>query len=152
MLKGIVLNVGEVQEILAGERTQLIRPLNPQPVLRLGGFWQFNGVHWRDIGFDFPKAGVEAYSPYLPGDELWVKEPFIHDEAGAWTIYRADRDADPKGQRWQPAPQMPRDKSRLMLNVQEVSAKRVAKGEDGVKSKEERPWVWVITFNVANKH
>ena len=77
--------------------------------------------------------------PYgLPGDRLWVREAFIHEPADfcweasvsipcqpASTVYRADHEGDTRGAGWKPSIYMPRNLSRITLEVTGVRVQRL---------------------------
>ena len=77
--------------------------------------------------------------PYgLPGDRLWVREAFIHEPADfcweasvsipcrpASTVYRADHEGDTRGAGWKPSIYMPRNLSRITLEVTRVRVERL---------------------------
>jgi hypothetical protein len=134
-----ILFSGEmVRAILDGRKTQTRRLVKPEAVLIDGGGQPFTqrwdeseGVNWRrDVRCPFGQ----------PGDRLWVKETFIHQEpeyeavlsttvpiVPAFTTYRADVDpiGEQKGAGWTPSLFMRRDLSRLTLEVTDVRVERL---------------------------
>lgn len=129
----ILFNVHMVRAILENRKTQTRRMMKPQPELRIGGFWHWKDCQWADGGLGFPKSGIEDHAPYRPGDRLWVRETFsvwIDDFGNPIIEYRADADdkAPATGSlanRWIPSIHMPRELSRITLEVTEVWAERV---------------------------
>jgi hypothetical protein len=131
-----------VRAILDGRKTQTRRIIKPQPE-DIG--WGRNcEVHPYMTGTAWPLAYYEMRgacwnsSPPLkcaygvPGDRLWVREtwaldPDSHpDEAG--TLYRATDpmwDEDDTGLKWKPSIFMPRDRSRITLEVTSVRVQRL---------------------------
>jgi len=117
--KPINLNAREVQGIMDGSITLLLRVIKPQPPngYIYGGndggdpylpnedsnYWKSNYIRWR------PKR------KYSVGDRLWCREPFT-----SVTF-------------WTPSQQMPQWASRNNLEVTSIEAKQI----DGI-------WSWVI--------
>lgn len=168
-----------VRQILADQKVQTRRVINPQPT------WVTNGggvMYWKT------KVGMisEHACPYgKPGDRLWVRETFrLFDSLAECAcdddcvcsryhgkpIYRASA-ADDEGP-WKPSIFMPRWACRLVLEVTEVGVERLhdlteedARAE-GVETKasfstlwesihgrgawDENPWVWVVKFKRLN--
>ncbi len=134
-----ILFSGEmVRAILDGRKTQTRRLVKPADVLIDGGGQPFTQrwdeseqVNWRR----------DVRCPYgQPGDRLWVKETFIHQDAEyevvmsstvpivpAFTTYRADVDPDgeQKGAGWTSPLFMPRHLSRITLEVTSVRVERL---------------------------
>lgn len=143
--KPIIFNGQMVRAILEGRKTQTRRMMKPQPELRMGGFWHWKDCQWADGGIGFPKTGIEDHAPYQPGDRLWVRETFSQwydddDFTHLITEYRADTDgkcrpagwsdfidapAAPDVPVWRPSIHMPRELSRITLEVTDVRAERL---------------------------
>lgn len=191
----ILFSAPMVRAILDGRKTQTRRIVKPQPPS------SYRLVHMRTQDTDYnPITGVaglyagfdtrpdDDLSPLYyrskygqPGDRLWVKETFaFHPEVQGERIYRADRGGDYQGAaqgdfKWKPSIFMPREASRITLEITGVRVERLrditesdAKAEgccgvtsthfgipnyrhvwesiNGPGSWEENPWVWVLTF------
>jgi hypothetical protein len=78
----IIFNEWSIQRILAGEKTQTRRVVKPQPphpedVTSYGSgdpveeVWKYTG-----LGGKTPHEPHVVERPYMPGDVLWVREPF----------------------------------------------------------------------------
>ena len=165
-----------VRAIRDGRQTQDRRPVKPQPT------WAESkenslvsaGWNWRDRkgnvlrGWPDTDAFAEAlvdFSPYKPGDVLWVREPFaikskskplalqrrpiecymeyVHGadqlKEGYELVYRADSDYPVK---WRPSIHMLREFCRLRLRVKRVWVERVQDKND---------WVWCCEFEKEEK-
>lgn len=174
----IIFNGAMVRAILAGEKTQTRRVVKPQP----GGMDSYYGK-------DFRKDFSGRKCPYgKPGDRLWVREtwgvghnydaipPNLLRGLEANTHYRAmnieiAEVVDPI--KWRPSIHMPRELSRILLEVTAVRVERLqdisekdAKAEglcktssfrtlwDSINAKkypwDSNPWVWAITFKVVS--
>ncbi len=137
-----------VRRILAGEKTQTRRAMDPQPWIdRYDGSLQWGkgssscGYLASDAhaGQAHPDWALKA--PYQPGDLLYVRETWgLWDTepkdgpVGATVFYRAtDGDRhDLRHQLWRPSIHMPKWAARLWLRVLDVRAERVQEisGED----------------------
>jgi len=126
-----------VREILAGRKTVTRRPVKPQPD-------GVNGATWlADVGGTFvpcrdelsrgalDQIGPAVRSPFgVPGDRLWVRETWAYSDLRysplAPVLYRADGDAQPVlDDKWRPSIHMPRDASRILLDVVSVRVERL---------------------------
>lgn len=198
----ILFSAPMVRAILDGQKTQTRRAVRKQfaqdavpaevPATSPEG-WQISGhsgLWWDDAGACIDDA---IRCPYgQPGDRLWVRETWARDSEDGALFYRADvgsgNEADDwqrniddgaNGYRWRPSIHMPRDVSRITLEVtgvrverlQEISgADAVAEGVrsrlpdngiavaeyrdlweaiNGAESWSANPWVWVIEFEVV---
>lgn len=71
---------------------------------------------------------VTSKSPYgLPGERLWVRETF-----GQWAgeyVYKASQTTHPKAAtsnwKWTPSIHMPRDASRILLEITDIRVERI---------------------------
>ena len=136
----ILFSGAMVRALLAGTKTQTRRVCKPAATLSavveipdpLERGQVYNGSHFGDedgnIQFASPYGGI--------GDRLWVRESFskIIGQSGGWieTDYRAtythgDRLGDTLGikKRWTPSIHMPRDASRITLEVTGVRVERL---------------------------
>jgi hypothetical protein len=156
----IIFSGPMVRAILAGEKTQTRRIINPQPYMN----------------HDTRAAGDISTCPYgQPGDQLWVRETFMPmPHLNAKAFYRAtDRLV---GGKWKPSIFMPRDLSRIDLEVVAVRVERLQsitpqdawkegisadgwetgsaihefrrlwESINGAGSWDLNPWVWVVEF------
>lgn len=149
--RSIILNAYEVLAILDGRKTQIRRPIKPQPVgSEIENFasllrWCIAGAEVSKVLVNFPQFRC----PFgQPGDLLWVRETWqLTDGCGPWrgpipasrpAGFCVDYDATDKGgpYGWRPSTHMPRWASRIALRVKAV---RVEREQDG-------RWVWVCQF------
>ena len=142
--RSVILKAHEVRGILEGRQNHIRRIVKPQPesawgllvFIKKDGYWLYPNA----------KDEVLASAPLgKPGDRVWVKETYFHTRAEyeycisvsipyleANTIYAADLDCGVKGARFTPSSQMPRELSRITLEITDVRVEQV----DGT-------WVWV---------
>jgi hypothetical protein len=148
----------EVRAILDGRKTQTRRVVMPQPPD--GWFAPEEGIEWRgeEAGFcgrqrvqvmgSNGEADVDVeviafpvqHCPYgVPGDRLWVREPWHTDEpdlayarakhedamSGSPICYAADVVHDNAGCIWRPSIHMPRWASRITLEIVSVRVERL---------------------------
>ena len=136
----ILFNSEMIQALLAGKKTQTRRVLKKQPPEGYAPWSDYNdngapckiftkkGVEW--------VAGVQGWvsrSPYgCPGDQLWVRETFKrgHDSKDAAVLYRADGHIRPglgdfEMEKWKPSIFMPREASRIQLEVTKVRLQHI---------------------------
>lgn len=133
-----ILFTGEmVRAILAGIKTETRRTIR-----RVRGIGPVREVHdsdtpgydvcmrsvYRGLWHDLRLEDLATRGPFGgPGDILWVKETFARNVPGCprGISYRADH-VDPRGDgpahpmRWTPSILMPREASRILLEVEEV--------------------------------
>lgn len=138
----ILFSAPMVRSLLDGSKTQTRRVLRDQEPVDLGAFT--NGSHWsrRPVHSQGELIGhrlVAVTCPYgIPGDRLYVREAFIHEPADycweasvsvpsrpAHTVYRADVQGDSTGAGWKPSIHMPRNLSRITLEVTDVRVERL---------------------------
>lgn len=196
---GLMFKAPLVRSILDGTKTQTRRvvklphanPLGEWEALQLGGPDGGRTSAGKTIpaqmGIGHTRTGEILTSPYGgPGDRLWVRETFakVIGQSGGWietdyfaTYTHGDRLGDTLGikKRWTPSIHMPRDASRLTLDITGVRLERLqdisrgdamaegcpfqnmADGPDPRKWFSElwtstggdwaaNPWVWVIDF------
>ena len=132
-----------VQALIAGRKMQTRRMVKPAPISPAphGPLISFNnGVPEYSFGLadQTAKRGLRWWRcPYgKPGDRLWVREAWSHTGEGVWTIadarkrlgghpiYAATYDGPPP-LGWWPSIHMPREFSRLTLEVTEVRVERL---------------------------
>ena len=131
----ILFSAPMVRAILAGTKTQTRRgvkgflPCRPE-------FNEERGL-WEIYNGDSVAATLRC--PYgQPGDRLWVREAFMHEPADycweasvsipcrpASTVYRADFHESQPGEGWKPSIHMPRNLSRITLEVTAVRVERL---------------------------
>jgi hypothetical protein len=139
--KPILFSAPMVRAILAGQKTQTRRVINPQPknhvILANDGKWYVSY---------YINPGVEVKPRYVKGDTLWVRETFV---TAAWADCFAPRDVakttpiryaadgtsgelvmwngpDEEAGKLRPSIFMPRWMSRIALKVTAVRAERVS--------------------------
>jgi hypothetical protein len=129
-----ILFSGEmVRAILAGNKTQTRRIMKPQPAHYCDSelCWSWGGYSWNSE-IHRPENRIdwrgEDGLPFFEGMRLWVKETFrpCFDD-GSGTAYRADRmEGTPeRGGKWKPSIFMPRNRSRITLEIVSVRVERL---------------------------
>lgn len=132
-----ILFSGEmVRALLAGTKTQTRRVMKPQPQ---GQVWHdLDNQQWLVSGYG-ERGDDLLHCPYgQPGDQLWVREAFMHEPADycweasvsipcrpAETVYRADFPNSQPGEGWKPSIHMPRALSRITLEIIGVRVERL---------------------------
>lgn len=138
----IIFNTDMVQAILRGQKILTRRPVMPQPVIHPDapkpfGEWTHKGkkIQWGPGAF--PTLHFARHCPFgQPGDRLWVRETFfkywpIPGSTKPAALYRADgitlcdRDSEGMTQRWTPSIHMPRELSRITLEITDVAVENV---------------------------
>ena len=124
----ILFSAPMVRAILAGTKTQTRRIVKPQPRILAGKL-----LCWRDDALTDDQ--MAALCPYgVPGDRLWVRETWRLSLAGGFFVYRADPGRDESTAafnrqdpsiKWKPAIHMPRDASRITLEITHVRVERL---------------------------
>lgn len=159
----ILFNGDMVRAILSGEKTQTRRMVKHIPAVGEPDAW----CHKKDCPETVYIIGDHRrFCPFGEvGDRLWVREAFAKADKGENNIaYRADEYAD--SFRWTPSIHMPREASRITLEIVGVRVERLqditdaearAEGFKDVgafadcwnsiyKNWHENPWVWVVEF------
>lgn len=117
----ILFKTEMVQAILAGRKTQTRRLITPQPN---GGVRES----------PFVKSGIEDIhgreikSKWAIGDQLWVRETFGWNPdypEGIMPCYKADPGHEYDGIKWKPSLFMPREASRITLEITNVRVERL---------------------------
>ena len=168
----ILMSGAMVRAILAGRKTQTRRVVKLHPCVQLEPL--FPTVRGSKCEFHDAKIGDphnrttphlidEARCPYgEPGDRLWVKETFKENDPPSGYIYRAsdsDYGCTPK-KPWKPSIFMPRNASRITLEIVSVRVERLqAISPEDARAEgcgtEEIPWKagpelhenpWVATY------
>lgn len=132
-----------VQAILAGEKTQTRRPVDPKLFMVREPKhvqWWPEGImaYWTEdeqFGRVGPYKTDRAFAPGQAqvGDRIWVRETVLiskpkHSGATGYLIYKADRGAMaiPEGKvRWTPSIHMPRWASRITLEITAIRMERL---------------------------
>lgn len=139
--KGIIFSAPMVKALLAGRKTQTRRLLTLRGHRKFSEFGPSDtaGYDWhfrRADGCWCDHRAEDLPLPYAVGDRLYVREAWSHTGCGVWTIddarrqisgkpiYRATDQAD-AGIRWWPSIHMPREFSRLWLEVTSVRVERL---------------------------
>lgn len=140
--RGIIFSSPMVQALLAGQKTQTRRLLNPQPkVFPIDvdgtpcevGCLHVEGEPRPRI---FTGRALTAQTlPHAVGDHLYVRESWSHTWEGVWDIATARRagragvifmaDGPVAGAKYWPSIHMPREFSRLTLLVTDVRVQRL---------------------------
>lgn len=139
----ILFSTSMVQALLSGQKTQTRRVVKPQPWHVQGAeysqwIWSRKGrmdevemararidhcVWWDRVT---PGRCMTQFSPYGgAGDHLWVRETWMvygEFKTGTGYAYRADGDRSGK---WRPSIFMPREASRITLEITGVRVERV---------------------------
>lgn len=135
----ILFSAPMVRALLDGSKTQTRRVVKTEIVLGRDAFVAPRGKKTHGPAYFFPDTAELAlkHCPYgQPGDRLWVRETFtkIIGQTAGWieTDYRAtythgDRLGDTLGikKKWTPAIHMPRDASRITLEIVSVRIERL---------------------------
>jgi len=144
-MKPILFNTEMVKSVLDGRKTatrQVVKPIPPENArLELIG----DRRHAMDLSIEIPGPDDRRiYTPrYLPGDVLYVREPFACDgfdgEKDVY-VYRADLDecdrivwgdieknewAPSSDYHWHPSIHMPKEAARIFLRVTDVRVERL---------------------------
>ena len=134
----ILFSAPMVRALLAGTKTQTRRALRIQPldVLPMNG--EHTGREWVGLMQREPEPkGVAFRCKFgVPGDRLWVRETtaeFIdYDyidgrevELGRDIVYRADGEDQKRHSKWRPSIHMPRERSRITLEIVSVRVERL---------------------------
>ena len=144
----ILFSGAMVRALLAGTKTQTRRVIKPQPEHLQVYDWKGKRLHdseyrhwcWKGhVGadnWDDITAQLGPFLPYQTGDQLYVRETWVHTGAGVWTVadamrwpgrsqirYRADGQGP--ADQWFPSIHMPRWASRITLTVTNVRIERV---------------------------
>jgi len=143
----ILFNGPMVQAIREERKTQTRRVMKPQPPDWTGDLFPLSNGKWRarhpsTVGR--PSAASPVFRcPYgILGDRLWVRETWALVDGELW--YRADTD-EPERIKWKPSIYMPRDYSRITLEVTGVRVKRVqdiSVGDAMEEGIDEIPHLW----------
>lgn len=146
-MKSVICNSESVKGILDGRKTQTRRTrgfdqLNDPASKSLWHLWKTEGDTWTFThpSLDYGHAVIKC--PYgIPGDSLWVRETWNaknldgiwwkdmkrshigYKMAYNWNLYY--RASDDKCEKWLPSIHMPKDFSRITLEIKDVRVERV---------------------------
>jgi hypothetical protein len=150
--KPILFSAPMVRAILAGTKTQTRRIIKCPAHYQIeenddGKPWPWMYDSERDRDHFMP-------CPYgEPGTRLWVREAFMHEPADycweasvsipcrpASTVYRADFPDSKPGEGWKPSIHMPRNLSRITLEIVDVRVERLQDISEADAIAEGAPW------------
>lgn len=155
-----ILFSGEmVRAILEGRKTQTRRVINPQPPewIKEFGYTMFTPKgsisgrgYWKGVPGDEGPGEKFFKIPYgVPGDRLWVRETYqdIDDLNGCLsTLYRADDNEKYTDEflsriTWRPSIFMPRNRSRITLEIINIRVERLRDiTQSDAKAEGAAPW------------
>jgi hypothetical protein len=125
----ILFNGDMVRAILEGRKTQTRRPIKPQPEMIPDVDADYTG-RCVQVGWDYDLPPVSKCPFGQPGDRLWVRETWLkaddikyYYKANATVASEGVREA--YGYKWRPSIHMPREASRITLEIDEIRAERV---------------------------
>ena len=128
----ILFHPHNVQSILAGLKTQTRRVMRPLRHPRWTGYTLTPDYTAIECGPDYPDDELDCVrcSFGVPGDRLWVREPWRmrgYSDGHASYTYRADFPDDNPAQRWPWSNSMfmPREASRVELEITELRIQQV---------------------------
>ncbi len=131
----ILFSAPMIRALLAGTKTQTRRIAKPVRHPDLGNVYAPGAL----VLEHEPQHVIDRCCPYgRPGDRLWVREAFMHEPADycweasvsipcrpAETVYRADFPNSQPGEGWKPSIHMPRNLSRILLEITSVRVERL---------------------------
>lgn len=130
----ILFSAPEVRAILEGRKTQTRRIVKPMSAKQarwltpevLAKVKRVEVGNW-DCGFGVSLEHFISFPFGAPGDRLWVREPFVYRHKHDRFYYRADHPKfDPYAHDgWKSAVAMPRQASRITLEVTDVRVERL---------------------------
>lgn len=134
----IIFSGEMVRAILEGRKTQTRRVIKPQPNVDARGImswksWMFADVNaWIETLLEADEDNGACDMPYLPGDQLWVRETFAYilGSEGDFIIYKANPEHNKWAEeneftRWQSPIYAPRWASRITLEITNVRVEQV---------------------------
>lgn len=144
--RSIIFSGEMVKAIIEDRKTQTRRVIKPQPVLFEGREWRWAGAGW-SASMNFvpilPGHSIEIHCPYgKPGDLLWVRESFRElidlgadtDSSNNYYEYKADRAPGSidfnREVKWSPSIHMPREASRVTLEIVNIRMERLQEISD----------------------
>lgn len=168
-MKPIIFNSEMIKAVLDGRKTMTRRIIKPQPDKRIVQFGKANGTGWKEPlwqgmtggGFDdCCPVGDWIKCPFgKVGDELWVRESFVEGrimsvyrppnyayEANMYTNSRTNPQKIHVDFKWKPASCMPREASRITLEIKDVRIERVQEIGDVKDDKIWKDIFWIEDF------
>lgn len=143
----ILFNGEMVRAILYGRKTQTRRVVKPQPTTEPIFEWNGKSKGFAGIQSSHTDKGLRAMEYYCPhgkvGDRLWVRETWqgfrqVNIEYNEWEEMESPKDrhdylfepvykADGKSfaEKWQPSIFMPREYSRILLEITDIRVERL---------------------------
>ncbi|GAG54038.1 unnamed protein product [marine sediment metagenome] len=136
--KSILFNADEVRAALAGHKTQVRRPVKPQPPGDARATFAFDRARLVVPATfasesSIPDYDCEIMTPWLAGDLLWVRETWTAPAYEDWKMSEMPQDIHVRYKatdknvnderytyKWRPSIHMPRWASRLTLRVKRV--------------------------------
>ena len=125
-VKPILFNTEMVRAILDGHKTVTRRVVKPQPM----GYFEVNDNPV--FLYDFDPIAERLYSPYQPGDILYVRETWQKTYSNDGTTHPTNfkyeykvSDEQRTVYRWKPSIHMPKEAARIWLNVTNVRVERL---------------------------
>lgn len=116
----ILMNEFSVKATLEDRKTQTRRVIKPQPSGVYGDL--LGQKRWYSTAGD---CESEIKCPYGKiGDRLWVRETFVIDDQDM-IFFKADDTFKPIGLKWKPSIFMPRNASRIALEITDIRVERV---------------------------
>lgn len=182
--KPIIFSTEMVRQILAGQKTQTRRIMKPQPILAREQFATKDVFTWANK--KFPKQWFDEnnfknviadFAPYGGvGSKLWVRETWRESRFHYQPKYLYKETDDNAFETWKPSIHMPREASRITLEITDIRVERldeisfddcfaegITEAEVGIGSPKnvfrnlwtkingadswnQNNWVWVISF------
>lgn len=152
----ILFSAEMVRAILEDRKTQTRRVVKPQPPSGCSVGWSaFSGENRIECrSYAIPHQSF-IKCPYVMRQKLWVRETFLNNALEGYDpvyFYRADGDDKPEDRQWKPAIFMPRQASRITLEITQVRVERlheiseedaILEGIDGRRHpKDKQLWTW----------
>ncbi len=129
MIKPILFSTTMVLALMEDRKTQTRRIIKPQPIDNTevdGNF--FTGNHSGFVKVDghinWRQQFTDEYSPYQPGDILWVRESWCRF-GNEYCFKIKNQQGDVKPLKWKPSIHMPKAACRLFLEVTEAKLERL---------------------------
>lgn len=140
----ILFSTPMVQALLAGKKTITRRIVNPQPITDEDSGSVFDGKYRKQYSIhDWRDRFIDDWSRWMPEDILWVRESFWewdNSSQGGGYAFKADfierygaweKDTPHKFhdvervEKWKPSIHMPKEASRIWLQVADIKIERL---------------------------